>query len=96
MLVLLFCIGRRGHLASCLCPCFLRRRTETRSDDRPTVELAPVVVKTRLVSEVDIDHADEDAPVCTICLNAFVVGDVVAALDCPHLYHEHCIVAWLR
>mmetsp|Transcript_11799 Transcript_11799/g.47604 ORF Transcript_11799/g.47604 Transcript_11799/m.47604 type:complete len:331 (-) Transcript_11799:229-1221(-) len=58
-------------------------------------------------TEDDVDDDDESqipddedvassAPVCTICLTAFKEGDVVANLECPHLYHHECIVPWLR
>lgn len=102
MLVILFCFGRRGRFASRFCNLFRRttgeqaRNRDSRGGDH--VEMLPVV-KTRLLTETDvateIGAAADDMPVCTICLCVFVVGDVVAALECPHLYHEACILEWL-
>lgn len=89
MLVVLFCFGRRGRFVNRFC---LRRRrepdVEAPNDD---LEITPVV-KTRLLQEADI----VDDPVCTICLSPLLVGEQVAALECPHLYHADCIVEWLR
>mmetsp|Transcript_18616 Transcript_18616/g.62855 ORF Transcript_18616/g.62855 Transcript_18616/m.62855 type:complete len:264 (+) Transcript_18616:194-985(+) len=72
------------------------------------LELVPVV-KTRLVVPEDVvgnasprtaahnlETEGDDDVLCTICLYPFTVGETVATLDCPHLFHEHCIVPWLR
>mmetsp|Transcript_6557 Transcript_6557/g.9620 ORF Transcript_6557/g.9620 Transcript_6557/m.9620 type:complete len:82 (+) Transcript_6557:379-624(+) len=34
---------------------------------------------------------------CSICLNSFVVSDRISwsAEQCPHAFHEECIVMWL-
>ena len=37
----------------------------------------------------------ESTPSCTICLNAFHVGENVAELNCQHRYHRECISRWL-
>ncbi|KAJ8602211.1 hypothetical protein CTAYLR_003641 [Chrysophaeum taylorii] len=99
MLVVLFCFGRRGRFVNRHCFFFPmgRRRDDARPEagsdaSRTEVEITPVV-KTRLITEADLG---DEPPVCTICLNPLALDDVVAALDCPHLYHGDCIVEWLR
>jgi len=97
MLVVLFCFGRRGGSSSCW-----RRRQDHRGRGEPgpldeeealtDVEFREVVVKTRRVGPDD----DLAETLCTICLSPILVDDVVANLDCNHLYHHECILPWLR
>jgi hypothetical protein len=37
----------------------------------------------------------EDALVCSICLDNFVHEELVAKLDCQHLFHAQCVRKWL-
>ena len=54
------------------------------------MEVRNVVVKVRNVLP------REDGTLCTICLTPLAVDDVVANLECNHLYHHDCILPWLR
>lgn len=97
MLVVLFCLGRRGRLMGRHCVTF--RRWRSRDDEvtgdrnqRGDVEMTPGI-KTRQVVEADLAT---DSPSCCICINRIVVGDIVAVLECQHLYHSTCILEWLR
>lgn len=33
---------------------------------------------------------------CTICLDEFLRGDEVASMPCGHVYHDTCLVKWLK
>ncbi len=33
---------------------------------------------------------------CNICLESFVVGNIVRVLECKHEFHEKCIITWLK
>lgn len=97
MLVVLFCFGRRGRFVNRSCFSFGRRRQDEparnmEDDDRRELE-PPPVVKTRELVEADVGA---EPPTCVICLDRLAIGDVIASLDCPHLYHGDCIAQWLR
>uniref|UniRef100_A0A7S3NIV3 RING-type E3 ubiquitin transferase n=1 Tax=Aureoumbra lagunensis TaxID=44058 RepID=A0A7S3NIV3_9STRA len=112
MLVILFCLGRRGRVGDHLCWMIGWRRSRRNGindnhtegsdtnvnhtlNENGDIEFTPVV-KTRKVEEDDLNSDEGEAPVCTICLNQLQIDDIVANLDCPHLYHEECILPWLR
>ncbi|XP_062598946.1 E3 ubiquitin-protein ligase Praja-2-like [Saccostrea cucullata] len=40
-------------------------------------------------------HQIDDLAPCSICLSSFVVMDTTSHLSCNHLFHLHCIKAWL-
>ena len=37
-----------------------------------------------------------DVDGCTVCKDAFKVGDTLRKLPCKHLFHETCIIPWLK
>lgn len=41
------------------------------------------------------DQQIDDLAPCSICLSSFVVMDTSSHLPCSHLFHLHCIKAWL-
>lgn len=45
-------------------------------------------------NQVTDQQIDDLAP-CSICLSSFVVMDTSSHLPCNHLFHLHCIQAWL-
>ncbi|BGO90774.1 hypothetical protein NBRC10512_002846 [Rhodotorula toruloides] len=46
------------------------------------------------VSQDLLDMSTVDS--CGICLDAFQLSDSAVALPCKHLYHEDCLVPWLK
>ena len=42
-----------------------------------------------LLSLLDVDG-------CTVCKDAFKVPDRLRRLPCNHLFHESCIIPWLK
>lgn len=38
--------------------------------------------------------ADDDAPVCAICLECYNDGDNILTLACSHCYHSECVSKW--
>ena len=38
---------------------------------------------------------DNDRYFCSVCLEAFVAGDMVRTIPCFHTFHQHCIDDWL-
>ena len=39
--------------------------------------------------------AEEDPPICMICLDAFADGDEIRNLKCSHVFHRACVDIWL-
>lgn len=33
---------------------------------------------------------------CAVCKEDFVAGDLAMRLPCEHVYHEDCLVPWLK
>mmetsp|Transcript_53242 Transcript_53242/g.99908 ORF Transcript_53242/g.99908 Transcript_53242/m.99908 type:complete len:535 (+) Transcript_53242:60-1664(+) len=42
------------------------------------------------------DREQNDSTECVICLGELVVGEPATRIPCGHLYHEECILAWLK
>lgn len=40
-------------------------------------------------------RCDDESSKCMICREAFAKGDQLRTLPCVHMYHRHCIDAWL-
>ena len=47
-----------------------------------------------LVSSCQTDM--DSITTCGVCLDAFQLDDAAVALPCKHLYHEDCLVPWLK
>lgn len=41
------------------------------------------------------DKSAQGSELCSICLNDFVIGDVLIPLPCSHMYHKTCLSMWL-
>ena len=47
--------------------------------------------------EVNKDNINNFKDVtCNICLEGFVLGDILRILECKHEFHEKCILTWLK
>lgn len=53
------------------------------------VDAIPVVTATQEIVDENVDG-------CTVCKDAFKVGDTLRKLPCKHLFHETCIIPWLK
>lgn len=42
------------------------------------------------------EHDDEDGKNCPICLEDFEAKEVVTVTPCKHMFHEDCIVPWIK
>ncbi|RRT63072.1 hypothetical protein B296_00042997 [Ensete ventricosum] len=42
------------------------------------------------------DAEEEDGKDCTICLEAFVPNDQVLVTPCNHMFHNDCLVPWVK
>lgn len=38
----------------------------------------------------------KSSKVCSICCSEFNQGDLIKRLPCKHIFHETCIVPWLK
>ncbi|CAE8649263.1 unnamed protein product [Polarella glacialis] len=45
---------------------------------------------------LEVDDAELQQDMCTICLADFVVGDAATRLPCRHIFHSACIECWTR
>ncbi len=46
----------------------------------------------RAVSEEDISRLGQG---CIICINGFVMGEIITTLPCSHVFHADCLTTWL-
>ena len=37
-----------------------------------------------------------DADGCTVCKEVFKVGESLKKLPCDHLFHDNCVIKWLK
>lgn len=50
----------------------------------------------RRSSSYNVDKGDEDGKRCAICLEDFEGGEQVMVTPCDHMFHEECILPWVR
>jgi len=48
------------------------------------------------VAQTECVVCTEGSQQCTVCLEAYDVGDMVTTLPCSHYYHNTCIIQWLQ
>jgi hypothetical protein len=47
-------------------------------------------------TEIERDGEDEGQLECIICKDAFVLNDPVIRLACCHIFHQDCLIPWLK
>ncbi|KAI3890132.1 hypothetical protein MKX03_020033 [Papaver bracteatum] len=52
-----------------------------------TVDMMPVVL-------IENDYSSNHQS-CMVCMDRFPVGTIAKSLPCNHIFHDHCILAWL-
>mmetsp|Transcript_2465 Transcript_2465/g.5710 ORF Transcript_2465/g.5710 Transcript_2465/m.5710 type:complete len:139 (-) Transcript_2465:36-452(-) len=49
----------------------------------------------RALPSYPLEELEKDAAPCTICQEAFAIGDMLKELPCQHRFHQGCIEKWL-
>lgn len=89
-------------LACCCFPCFVRFLLAMRVSDNPMVGATPSDLETlpsKAFDPATFPASDDDkAPQCTICLSAYIPGEMVRELPCDsrHHFHKSCVDDWLK
>ncbi|XP_010544570.1 PREDICTED: E3 ubiquitin-protein ligase RING1-like isoform X2 [Tarenaya hassleriana] len=66
-------------------------------NDRPGLPPAPEsAIEAIPTVKITSDHLKKDGSQCSVCLEEFQVGGEAKELPCTHIYHNDCIVPWLR
>ena len=71
--------------------CIIFRAYNQRPQDTMNIELFPVSTH-RGVDDTEESNQEE----CTICIEPYLEGDHIRMLPCSHVFHESCIIEWLR
>ncbi len=53
-------------------------------------------MSTFLCTVVGFSSRFVDALTCSVCLDDWKIGDKCSSLPCKHLFHEACIMTWLK
>merc|ERR1712007_194309 len=78
-----------------LASALLGRLAPQRGMDAPAIE-ARTAMTTFAEADLSRTVGQLEYQQCTICLDAFKVGDEMRILPCLHRYHRHCIDQWLQ
>ncbi|XP_010538978.1 PREDICTED: probable E3 ubiquitin-protein ligase RHC1A isoform X2 [Tarenaya hassleriana] len=66
-------------------------------NDRPGPPPVPEsAIDTIPTVKITSEHLKNDGTQCTVCMEEFQVGGEAKELPCKHIYHNDCIVPWLR
>eukprot|EP01129_Flabellula_baltica_P002798 TRINITY_DN12665_c0_g1_i1.p1 TRINITY_DN12665_c0_g1~~TRINITY_DN12665_c0_g1_i1.p1 ORF type:complete len:141 (+),score=18.08 TRINITY_DN12665_c0_g1_i1:207-629(+) len=75
----------------------LQSQSLPRHPDRPNPSAAPLAIEelTLLVFDENllVKYAGEK---CVICMGGYEMGDEVNKLECSHMFHNVCLIDWLK
>jgi len=71
------------------------RRLAEANEPKGPPPAAAVTLAALPVQPARADELSEENSACCVCLETLRPGNAVAKLPCGHLYHPHCVTAWL-
>ena len=64
--------------------------------DMPEEQTNPSILQNLPTHELRSLPSNPEAARCMICLNDYVIGDIVKTLPCFHMFHPDCVNEWLK